>query len=118
MSVPSSVASSGVEYGPRSDMALGPITRINAARRAREEHKLSCPWDHLRVTFKITTRKNRDEFLAGFDAIRSRLPEGWYCEKIYYVARNTPVERVDFFVTGLPRFSDGAAVRACLNLIQ
>jgi hypothetical protein len=47
-----------------------------------------------------------------------RLPEGWYCEKIYYVARNTPVERADFFVTGLPRCSDGAAVRACLNMIQ
>jgi hypothetical protein len=112
------VAASDAEHGQLSDITLGPNTRINAARRAREEHKLSCPWDLLRVTFKITTHKSRDEFLASFNAIRARLPEGWYCEKIYYVARDTPVERVDFFVTGLPRFSDGAAVRACLNMIQ
>jgi hypothetical protein len=47
-----------------------------------------------------------------------QLPEGWYCEKIYYVARDTPVKKVDLFVTGLLRFADGAAVRACLNMIQ
>jgi hypothetical protein len=29
-----------------------------------------------------------------------------------------PVEWVDFFITGMPRFADGAAVRALLNMIQ
>jgi len=118
MKVPGSVVSEGAEHAQLGDITLGPITRINAARRSREEHKLSCPWDLLRVTFKINTRKSREEFLASFDGIRARLPEGWYCEKIYFVARDSPVERLDFFVTGLPRFSDGAAFRACLNMIQ
>jgi hypothetical protein len=99
-------------------MTLGPITQINAARRAREEHKLSCPWDHVEVSFRITTRKSREELKAIFNEAQTRLPEGWHCHKIYFAANDMPVERVDFVITGMPRFADGAAVRALLNMIQ
>lgn len=101
-----------------SDITLGPITRINAARRAREEDKLSCPGDHLRVSFRITTKKRHEEFLADFNEVRTRLPDGWHYDRICYAAQDMPVEKVEFIVTGIPRFADGAAVRAYLNVIQ
>jgi hypothetical protein len=92
MSVSSGAVSSGAEPGRLSDITLGPITRINAARRARDEHKLSCPWDHLRVSFKITNKKRHEEFLADFNEVRTRLPDGWHYEGIYYADQDVSVE--------------------------
>jgi hypothetical protein len=112
------VAAADAEPGRLGDITLGPITRLNAARRSREEHRLSCPWNHLRVSFKITTKKGHDEFLADFNEVRTRLPEGWQHDRIYYTAADMPVERVEFILTGIPRFADGAAVRAFLNMIE
>lgn len=99
-------------------MTFGPITQINAARRAREEQKLSCPWNSLRVGFKITTKKSRQEFLANFEDIQARLPEGWHYQESYVAIKDMTVDRVDFLVIGMPRFADGAAIRAFLNMIQ
>jgi hypothetical protein len=118
MSVPSGAVSSDAEPGRLGDITLGPITRINAARRARDEYKLSCPWDSLRVSFKVTTKRRHEDFLADFEEIRMRLPDGWHYDRIYYADQDISVERVEFIVTGIPRFADGAAVRASLNMIQ
>ena len=118
MSALSKVVSSGAGQGQLSDMTVEPITQINAARRARDEHKLSCPWDGLRVSFRITSKKSRDEFLADFTKVQTRLPDGWRYEKICYAAEDMAVVRVDFLITGVPRFADGAAVRAYLNMVQ
>jgi hypothetical protein len=118
VTVPSGVVSSDPEPAHLDDFTLGPITRINAARRARDEYKLSCAWDDLRVSFRLTTKKGQEEFLASFKEVRTRLPEGWHCDRIYYAAQGTPVERVEFIITGIPRYADGAAVRAYLNMIR
>jgi hypothetical protein len=99
-------------------MTLGPVTQINAARRAGEEHKLSCSWDHVQVSFKITTRKSREQLKAIFNDAQTRLPDGWHYHKIYFAADDMPVERIDFVIIGMLRFADGAAVRAFLNMIQ
>jgi|HubBroStandDraft_1064217.scaffolds.fasta_scaffold1291364_1 hypothetical protein len=99
-------------------MTFGPITQINAARRAREEQKLSCPWNCLRVGFNITTKKSRHEFLVNLEDIQSRLPEGWHYQESHVAIKDMTMDRVEFLVTGMPRFADGAAVRALLNMIQ
>ena len=95
---------------------LGPITQLNAPRRARVANS-KAPWDELRAVFKIVTDKKPDEFKA-LVAQCTHWPNGWRPT----ITTTNPHQgkmyaKVYFALDAPPQEQAGAFVRATLSLL-
>lgn len=99
-------------------MTLGPITQLNAERRARAVDQ-SVPWDRQSIMFTVSTAKRSPEFFKLVSAFTD-WPKGWSPPFIYDDDMDTNVlgtVDVYFTVNTIATPGAGAFVRATLSLM-
>jgi hypothetical protein len=106
-------------------MSFGPLTKMNMERRASREHAdtVAQPWDALRVHFKFFLSPGNRAEMVRAKLVELDLPEGWRFRDVTIGKEISPEQGTGwvaiFEILGATvRASDGAHVRAMLNLIK
>lgn len=105
---------------PDPAVGLGPLTKMNMERRAAPKHadSMAQPWESAEVAFHIQTEKLLN--YGDCSELIIQLPKYWHLKSIGDCTSSlSKINRIlTFGVRGSVTFSDGAQVRAYINLLK